>query len=578
MEPSRGSAAWLRHYGSPALVVLAGIVVFIWKLRIVAPIQYVGHADASGYAEMADSLLRGRGLHVDYISWYFRHYAPGIVRPEDHWPPFYSFLIAPFFAVMGKTALAAKLPSLLISCFGFPLIVHALALRVARSRVVAIASAFTILLYLPVFEWSLHCLSDVTFAFLVTCGVYCLIRGWDDSRWFYGMGPCFAASYLAKGSAIILLPAVVASYVVWRIARRPARRWMRRDARFAAGVVLVGVLLLPWFVRNTMAFGNPLYSTQNHASGYIGWVGWEEGTYRLYWGEDIPSFRQKLHEPQRLATMSWRYLQQHAWWLFVRMDAKTGEWDKADASTYALGLPAALTFLAGGLAAGMGAARRRSRARRGFAVTVWRALRWAARPEFAAFVLISAAHLAFLSICWEPISRLVIPAMPLVIIPGWTAIRRVLSALTTGRRWLRFAPTVVLLLLAGVWSWHETGRLQEAQAQRGYPWREADQGWQNVGKWIRENAPGSITMTRNPWELHFYSEELAVQIPLAPLKRVIEVARYYGVTHLIPEARRPELKPWVEGQIPGLTKLHESEGVALYSIDYGALPADLLDP
>lgn len=81
----------------------------IFKLQIIYSIQYVGHADASGYAEMADSLLKGRGLEVDYVSWYFFQYNPEIIRPEDHWPPLYSFLIVPFFALLGKTAFAAKM-------------------------------------------------------------------------------------------------------------------------------------------------------------------------------------------------------------------------------------------------------------------------------------------------------------------------------------------------------------------------------------------------------------------------------------------------------------------------------------
>ncbi|MDP7279882.1 MAG: hypothetical protein QGG39_08355, partial [Candidatus Poribacteria bacterium] len=42
------------------ILTLAGLLAMIFKLQIIYPIQYVGHADASGYAEMADSLLKGR--------------------------------------------------------------------------------------------------------------------------------------------------------------------------------------------------------------------------------------------------------------------------------------------------------------------------------------------------------------------------------------------------------------------------------------------------------------------------------------------------------------------------------------
>ena len=46
------------------LLLTAGLAAFIVKIQIVYPIEYVGHADASGYAEMADSLIKGRGLEV----------------------------------------------------------------------------------------------------------------------------------------------------------------------------------------------------------------------------------------------------------------------------------------------------------------------------------------------------------------------------------------------------------------------------------------------------------------------------------------------------------------------------------
>jgi hypothetical protein len=85
-------------------------------------------------------------------------------------------------------------------------------------------------------------------------------------------------------------------------------------------------------------------------------------------------------------------------------------------------------------------------------------------------------------------------------------------------------------------------------------------------------------MTRNPWELHFYSEEKAIQIPLTTLARTIEVADYYGATLLIPDPARPALKPWAAGTIPGLEKVHESRGLPLYAIHYEALPDDLQPP
>ncbi len=549
------------RYGVWVSFALACAGAFVWKLRIVAPIQYVGHADASGYAEMAHSLIQGRGLEVDYISWYFRKYDPGIVRPEDHWPPLYSFLIVPFFLTMGRTALAAKMPSLLISAFAFPGVTAALAWRVSRSRAAAFASGLCVLLYTPIFSMSLHCLSDVTFGCLVVGALLCAVVAQDRPRWHLGVGVLLALAYYSKGSTLVLVPA----FALYYLARRGRRRaWTGDDRWVALSWAVFALLLAPWVARNLAHFGEPLYSTQSHAAGYIGWKSWEEGTYSLYWGEEPPSLGDKLENPRRLAQTSVEHAQRHVWWLFARYGKKWGAFAAADISTYWLGF-ACLAGAAIATAHGVWRwlTRRRAPAPRVDARS--------ARPApYGLFALVALAHVGFLSVCWEPISRLLIPLMPLVIIAGWHTIHavsaRIADASGAGRR---FAAAVVLAALA-LWSEHELRDLWQLRQNGGYAWRESGQGWMDVGRWMRENAPGSVTMTRNPWELHFYSQEFAVQIPRAPLDRISEVARYYGVTHLIPEARRPTLAPLLSGELPGLTEEFRSGGVVLYRYDPSA--------
>lgn len=565
---------------APACLLLAGVAAFIWKMRIAGPIEYVGHADASGYAEMADSILKGRGLEVDYISWYFRKYE-NIERPEDHWPPFYSFLILPFFLFMGKTAIAAKLPSILISCFAFPLTVYALTMRLARSRAAAFAAGMTILFYTPMFGWSLRCLSDVTFGWLIAAAVLAFLKGEEEPRWHWAAGALLAGAYYAKGSTIALLPAFALYYLLWRLLRKPERKWIPHDRDAAIGMAIFIALLSPWAVRNMVHFGQPLYSTQNHAAGYIGWKAWEDGTYDLYWGEkEPPSVTDKFKDRERLFEKSGEFFQRHFWWVFMNIHKKWGEFDTSDLSTYAVGFPALFGMLFWVLSACLAAARRLRRGKaKGAALDGMAAWTKPFRPlPFVLFFLVSMAHIAFLSICWQPISRLMTPVIALAVAFGYAFLFNVVErAMEPLRHRRRIAAGAALALLT-LWGAHEAGDLKRAREKAGYPWRESSRGWMEVGRWIRENAPGSIAMTRNPWELHFYSEEKAVQIPLAPLDRIIEVGKYYGATHLIPEKRRPSLEPWLSGEIPGLTKLTEAHGVELYEIDYEALPETLLEP
>ncbi len=94
----------------------------------------------------------------------------------------------------------------------------------------------------------------------------------------------------------------------------------------------------------------------------------------------------------------------------------------------------------------------------------------------------------------------------------------------------------------------------------------------DAGKWIAANLPGSITMVRRPSLLHFYSEEKAIQIPLASLKEIIRIMKYYGVTHLIPsgEARRA-LAPVVSGEVAGFKKVYQRD-VEIYEVQYDQMP------
>jgi len=107
-----------------------------------------------------------------------------------------------------------------------------------------------------------------------------------------------------------------------------------------------------------------------------------------------------------------------------------------------------------------------------------------------------------------------------------------------------------------------------------YPYEEDGQSWMETGKWIKENIPGSITMFREPAQLHFYSEEKTIQVPLARLDQIIKVMKFYKVTHIIPRvSMRPAVVPLVEGEIPGF-KLVYDEGLEVYEIQYDLLPSD----
>ena len=77
-------------------------------------------------------------------------------------------------------------------------------------------------------------------------------------------------------------------------------------------------------------------------------------------------------------------------------------------------------------------------------------------------------------------------------------------------------------------------------------------------------------MFREPAQLHFYSEEKTIQVPLADLNQIITVMKYYGVTHIIPKRN---MRPALKLLIPGF-KLIYDQGLEIYQIDYNLLPDD----
>ena len=231
----------------------------------------------------ARSLVEGRGLQVNYISFYFIPYGQEITRREDHWPPFMAFAIAPCFYFLGQDAWVAKIPAMLFGSVGLPLAAAFLGYALSRRGYVAIAAALLMMAHPYMYHESMKTLSDVALAMLLAAFLGCalLARRW---RWMHLLAGVFiAAAYYAKGSQVLLLalyPVIVLLACGWRSFRGP---WVY------AGVATAVVLMAPFWWSNYRLFGNPLHSTQNYVSGYYSFANWEDATYFPYWGVNTPT-------------------------------------------------------------------------------------------------------------------------------------------------------------------------------------------------------------------------------------------------------------------------------------------------
>ena len=428
---------------------------------------------------------------------------------------------------------------------------------------------------------------------MVFLTVLFVVKGMDDGRYFYPMGICMGLSYYAKGAGLVLIPAYILFYLVCR----PSLKGLMQDKKFLHGLGLTLLILLPWFIRNTIHFHNPIFSTQQFSSGYIGYESWETGTYSLYWGENLPSFFTKLKRGAGfVAKMTWQYFKSYLWWAFVDIRQGWGKFQSKDFYTYITGIPAAfgmamllisslylvLKKIANTLASPFlnrkpenTGGKFYSCASRLSKIMDAILLPWQNRLLHIVWLVILTLFL-FLSLCWSPINRLTFPATALIITTGWAVCYLVLKSFLDLNKYLkRYSNVIIAILLLSLVMpivGYSGISIYRTSKTSGYPYREGGEAWMTAGHWLKANAPDSVTMTRNPWELHFYSEEKAIQIPLAELDKIIQIAKFYGATHLIPYNQRPALNTWINGEIAGLRLVYDNMGLQIYEIHYELLP------
>jgi len=259
-------------------IIIIGIAIFAFKCKIAYPVKWLGDTDEASYLDMADNLIHGKGLSNDYIQYsYFLSGMkyPEITQPEAHYAPLYSILIAPFFLILGKSAFAGKIPAMLISSIFLPIFLYLLTKRLSRSRITGFAAALGIIVFPAIFSHSLLSDDDGIFHFLIVASCFFIIKAQDSPKYFYPAGVFIGLTYYAKGSGLVLIPI----YLIFCVIMGGFKALRNKKVWYCFIIVLI--VMLPWFIRNTIYFHNPIFSTQQYAAGYIGYKGWEEGTYTL---------------------------------------------------------------------------------------------------------------------------------------------------------------------------------------------------------------------------------------------------------------------------------------------------------
>lgn len=242
-------------------VVACCVLTFAAKSVVNEPRREVNHGDISFYVTVARNLVEGRGFVIDYI-WNFWAEPEGIPQPSNvWWMPLASIVAAIGMAlgdggyVAGQTAtiaLSSVLPAVVFllgrDLFGCPRVGLAGAL---------LSTTFHLFLDKPSAPLS-HC-PYVVFACLT---LWLVVRAVDRPRLWTLVGASIALTQLSRSDGILLFATAAVAALVggqrpWvRATGEGTRRTLAGLAK-AAGLAALGyaVVMSPWWARNLADFG-----------------------------------------------------------------------------------------------------------------------------------------------------------------------------------------------------------------------------------------------------------------------------------------------------------------------------------
>ena len=221
------------------------------------------YPDSYYYVDVARSLAAGHGLTVDFV-WIFAEVGGKLpanpvlpVLSNAHWLPLASFIQAPFVMVMGPTAIASALPTVLIGSLAAPL-TWAMARDFGATRLVQVGAG--VLAAIPAMGVVFMAQPEnfAIFQPLVAATLWLTARGLrGDTRSYVAAGLLVGVASIARNDAFLLGGAVGLVFVIDRL--RAWRRGSRPALSVTAAIGCLGLYLLvvaPWWLRQLTEFGS----------------------------------------------------------------------------------------------------------------------------------------------------------------------------------------------------------------------------------------------------------------------------------------------------------------------------------
>lgn len=542
--------------------VLLALFVGAWVgsgAAVIARMPYVGHADYADNAAVARNLIAGRGWVVDYVTQFYRLY-DGVTRPQETWPLLQPLWIAPFFALFGPSNWAAKLPNIIFTV-ALALLIYAAGSRLWDRRVGLTAAVLTLTNYL-FFRLLIYATSDLAFVALSFGAIWLLYLFADRGRRTTDHGlrandqgpgtvagrrsPGFGRWALVAGRWSVVGSAIFTGLMIlqkpgsgglmalgmglWLLTQVRGARFgipgagVRRHVSLLAPVLVWGavalVIITPYLARNMVLFGRPYYSTESADAWVLEYGDWEE-IYAVYTTE---------------GGLSARGVPDATWvlrWGFDRTLTKIGRQVAAMRDYLVPSWP--------GLPLGLGVALtgREDKARLLFEMGGWLSLlgllgALGGRRRLLSLLLAAFVPYAlFLVLYWHTNEE-----------RYWVALMPWLALLAAGALWRgydrvvaigdgRWAPLglalvgTALALVVGP-SLPDITEKVEVEPQL---WAADIAAYE----WLRDNAPpGTVVMTRGPWQANWHSGRPAVMVPNTDdPQTLLQIARHYEARYLV---------------------------------------------
>ena len=262
------------------IVLIIAVLSFAIQVYFVSQIKFIGTSDPAHYAEAAENVIKGKGFSLDYLNEYFLKFNT-ISHPEEYGFPGVSIILIPFILLLGKTAFAVKLPSMIIGTILFPILIYYLGKEFFNQRT-GLLAAVSFLFYPAIFPMSFGGERDIMFAFFVVSSIYFFYKGVkeDNEMWFLIMGALLGFSYLVRQASIAIIPAIFfAHYLINR----------RISLKFLQGFVVAGLIVAPWLMRSYLIFGDPFFTVNKYAGWILGYAPlFEQQYFKIYWGLPKP--------------------------------------------------------------------------------------------------------------------------------------------------------------------------------------------------------------------------------------------------------------------------------------------------